>query len=191
MRECDLALAGGVNVILLPDAMVLFSRWGMLAPDGRCKTFDAAADGMVRAEGCGVVALKRLADALAAGDPIRAVIRGSAVNSDGRSSGFTVPNGLAQEAVLRAALASAGVSPADVDFVEAHGTGTPLGDPIEVEALAGVYGTNRSADRPLIVGAIKANLGHTEAASGAAGLIKRRSSSRARTDSSADQLQPA
>ena len=171
-RECDLALAGGVNVVLLPDAMVLFSRWGMLAPDGKCKTFDAAADGMVRAEGCGVIALKRLSDALAAGDPIRAVIRGSAVNSDGRSSGITVPNGPAQEAVVRAALASAGLSPADVDFVEAHGTGTPIGDPIEVEALAASYGAGRSADRPLLVGSMKANLGHTEAASGAAGLIK-------------------
>jgi acyl transferase domain-containing protein/acyl carrier protein len=170
--ECDLALAGGVNVILLPDAMVLFSRWGMLAPDGKCKTFDAAADGMVRAEGCGLVALKRLSDALAAGDPIRAVIRGSALNSDGRSSGITVPNGPAQEAVIRAALASAGLSPADIDFVEAHGTGTPIGDPIEVEALAAAYSPNRSAERPLIVGAIKANLGHTEAASGVAGLIK-------------------
>ena len=171
-RECDLALAGGVNVVLLPDAMVLFSRWGMLAPDGKCKTFDAAADGMVRAEGCGVIALKRLSDALAAGDPIRAVIRGSAVNSDGRSSGITVPNGPAQEAVVRAALASAGLSPVDVDFVEAHGTGTPLGDPIEVEALAASYGPGRPADRPLLVGSMKANLGHTEAASGAAGLIK-------------------
>lgn len=171
-RECNLALAGGVNIVLLPDAMVLFSRWGMLAPDGKCKTFDAAADGMVRAEGCGVVALKRLSDALAAGDPIRAVIRGSAVNSDGRSSGITVPNGPAQEAVVRAALASAGLSPADVDFVEAHGTGTPLGDPIEVEALAASYGPGRPAERPLLVGSIKANLGHTEAASGAAGLIK-------------------
>jgi acyl transferase domain-containing protein len=171
-RECELALAGGVNVVLLPDAMVLFSRWGMLAPDGRCKTFDAAADGMVRAEGCGVFALKRLSDALAAGDPIRAVIRGSAVNSDGRSSGITVPNGPAQEAVVRAALASAGLSPADVDFVEAHGTGTPIGDPIEVEALAASYGPGRPADLPLLVGSVKANLGHTEAASGAAGLLK-------------------
>lgn len=171
-RECDLALAGGVNVVLLPDAMVLFSRWGMLAPDGKCKTFDAAADGMVRAEGCGVIALKRLSDAQAAGDPIRAVIRGSAVNSDGRSSGITVPNGPAQEAVVRAALANAGLSPADVDFVEAHGTGTPIGDPIEVEALAASYGPGRTADRPLLVGSMKANLGHTEAASGAAGLIK-------------------
>ena len=130
--ESDLALAGGVNVILTPDGMVMFSKWGMMAPDGRCKTFDAAADGFVRAEGCAVVAVKRLADAVAAGDPILAVIRGSAVNSDGRSSGLTVPSGPAQEAVVRKALASARLEPGDIDYVEAHGTGTLLGDPIEV-----------------------------------------------------------
>jgi acyl transferase domain-containing protein len=170
--ESNLALAGGANVVLSPDAMVLFSRWGMMAPDGRCKTFDAAADGFVRAEGCAVIALKRLSDALAAGDPILAVIRGSAVNSDGRSSGLTVPNGPAQQAVVRAALASAQLSPADVDYVEAHGTGTSLGDPIEVEALGAVMGQGRAADRPLAIGSIKTNLGHTEAASGLAGLLK-------------------
>ena len=136
--ESRLALAGGVNVILSPDAMVLFSKWGMMAPDGACKTFDAAADGFVRAEGCAIIALRRLSDAVAAGDPILAVIRGSAVNSDGRSSGLTVPNGPAQQAVIRTALASAGLNGADIDYVEAHGTGTSLGDPIEVEALGGV-----------------------------------------------------
>ena len=145
--ESDLALAGGVNVILSPDAMVLFSKWGMMAPDGACKTFDAAADGFVRAEGCAVIVLKRLSDALAAGDPILAVIRGSAVNPDGRSSGLTVPNGPAQQAVLRKALASAGLAPADIDYVEAHGTGTSLGDPIEVEALGAVLRQGR-ARRP-------------------------------------------
>lgn len=170
--ESDLALAGGVNVVLLPDAMVLFSKWGMMAPDGACKTFDADADGFVRAEGCAVIALKRLADAQAAGDPILAVIRGSAVNSDGRSSGLTVPNGPAQQAVIRKALDSAALSPADIDYVEAHGTGTPLGDPIEVEALGAVMGEGRPAERPLAIGSIKTNLGHTEAASGLAGLLK-------------------
>ena len=170
--ESQLALAGGVNLVLSPDAMVLFSKWGMMAPDGACKTFDAAADGFVRAEGCAVVALKRLDDALAAGDPILAVIRGSAVNSDGRSSGLTVPNGPAQQAVLRRALASAGLAPADIDYVEAHGTGTPLGDPIEVEALGAVMGAGRASADPLWIGSVKTNLGHTEAASGLAGLLK-------------------
>jgi acyl transferase domain-containing protein len=170
--ESDLALAGGVNVVLSPDAMVLFSKWGMMAPDGACKTFDAAADGFVRAEGCAVIALKRLADAQAAGDPILAVIRGSAVNSDGRSSGLTVPNGPAQQAVLRKALASAGLAPADIDYVEAHGTGTSLGDPIEVEALGAVMRQGRAPDRPLMTGSIKTNIGHAEAASGLAGLLK-------------------
>jgi acyl transferase domain-containing protein len=170
--DSDLALAGGVNVILSPEPMVLFSRWGMMAPDGRCKTFDAAADGFVRAEGCGIVALKRLSDALAGGDPILAVIRGSAVNSDGRSSGLTVPSGPAQQAVVRSALASAGLLPADIDYVEAHGTGTSLGDPIEVEALGAVMREGRAADRPLRIGTIKTNIGHSEAASGVAGLLK-------------------
>jgi acyl transferase domain-containing protein/acyl carrier protein len=172
--ESDLALAGGVNVILSPDAMVLFSRWGMLAPDGACKTFDDAADGFVRSEGCAVLALKRLSDALAADDPILAVIRGSAVNSDGRSSGLTVPNGPAQQAVLRKALANAGLKPADIDYVEAHGTGTSLGDPIEVEALGSVFAEGRAATaaQPLLIGSIKTNIGHAEAASGLAGLLK-------------------
>ena len=170
--ESNLALAGGVNVILLPDAMVLFSRWGMMAPDGTCKTFDAAADGFVRSEGCAVIALKRLSDAIADGSPILAVIRGSAVNSDGRSSGLTVPNGLAQQALLKTALSNAGLQPGDIAYVEAHGTGTPLGDPIEVEALGAVMCKGRPADQPLLIGSIKTNLGHTEAASGLAGLLK-------------------
>jgi acyl transferase domain-containing protein/acyl carrier protein len=170
--ECNLALAGGVNVVLLPDAMVLFSKWGMLAPDGACKTFDAAANGFVRAEGCAVFALKRLADAVAAQDPILAVIRGSAVNSDGRSSGLTVPNGQAQRVVLRSSLATPQLEAAAVDYVEAHGTGTPLGDPIEVEALGAVMGRGRDPKHPLFIGSIKTNLGHTEAASGVAGLLK-------------------
>ncbi len=170
--ECDLALAGGVNVMLSPVASILFSKWGMLAIDGRCKAFDAAADGFVRGEGCGMVALRRLSDAEANGDTILAVIRGSAVNSDGRSSGLTVPNGPAQQKVIRSALAMADASPSDIDYVEAHGTGTPLGDPIEVEALAAVLGGSRPAGRPLLLGTVKANIGHTESASGLAGLLK-------------------
>ncbi len=170
--ECDLALAGGVNVMLSPVASILFSKWGMLAIDGRCKAFDAAADGFVRGEGCGMVALRRLSDAEANGDTILAVIRGSAVNSDGRSSGLTVPNGPAQQKVVRSALTMAEVAPSDLDYVEAHGTGTPLGDPIEVEALAAVMGSSRPAGRPLLLGTVKANIGHTESASGLAGLLK-------------------
>jgi acyl transferase domain-containing protein len=144
----------------------------MMAPDGRCKTFDAAADGFVRAEGCGMIVLKRLSDAIAQNDHILAVIRGSAVNQDGASSGLTVPNGPAQEAVLREALRAARVAPADVGYVEAHGTGTTLGDPIELEALDAVLSEGRPADRTLTVGSIKTNVGHLEAASGIAGLIK-------------------
>ncbi|MDX2205397.1 MAG: SDR family NAD(P)-dependent oxidoreductase [Hyphomicrobiaceae bacterium] len=170
--DSDLALAGGVNVVLLPDPMVLFSKWGMMAPDGRCKTFDAAADGFVRAEGCAMIALKRLSDAQAAGDEILAVIRGSAVNSDGRSSGLTVPNGPAQQAVVRKALENAQLGPDALDYIEAHGTGTPLGDPIEVEALGAVMNGGPRRQRPLLIGSIKTNIGHTEAASGVAGLLK-------------------
>ena len=130
-RECNLALAGGVNVLLTPEPFICFAKWGMMAPDGRCKTFDERADGFVRGEGCGVIALKRLSDAVAMGDRVVAVIRGTAVNQDGASSGLTVPNGLAQQAVVRKALAAARVRPEDVDYIEAHGTGTTLGDPIE------------------------------------------------------------
>jgi acyl transferase domain-containing protein/acyl carrier protein len=172
LGESNMALAGGVNSILVPDAYVSFGKWGMMAADGRCKSFDAAADGFVRAEGCGMIALKRLSDAVAAGDPILAVIRGSAVNQDGPSSGLTVPNGPAQEAVLRQALSVARVKPSDVGYVEAHGTGTSLGDPIELEALDAVMSEGRLPGDPLVVGAIKTNLGHLEAASGVAGLIK-------------------
>ena len=169
--ECDLALAGGVNLILAPELGISFSRAGMLAPDGRCRTFDAAATGYVRSEGCGLVVLKRLADAIADGDPVVAVIRGSAVNQDGASNGLAA-NGLAQTALICAALADAGVDPLDVAFVETHGTGTPLGDPVEVEALAAVYAEDRIDSRPLVLGAVKSAVGHTEAAAGSAGLIK-------------------
>ena len=170
--ECRMAIAGGVNTILLPEVHISFSRARMISGDGRCKTFDARADGFVRSEGCGVVVLKRLSDALADGDNILAVIRGSAVNQDGRSSGLTAPNGLAQEAVIRSALSNAQMEPSLVSYVEAHGTGTSLGDPIEVQALGSVLGVNRNADQRLKIGSAKTNLGHLEAAAGVVGLIK-------------------
>jgi acyl transferase domain-containing protein/SAM-dependent methyltransferase len=172
LGECDAALAGGVNLILTPELNVSFTKGRMMAADGRCKTFDAAADGYVRGEGGVVLALKREADARADGDRILAVIRGSAINQDGRSNGITAPNGPAQEAVIRAALVNAGAVPEDVGYVEAHGTGTPLGDPIEIGALQAVFAANRAADGPLLVGSVKTNIGHTEAAAGLAGVAK-------------------
>ena len=170
--ECELALAGGVNALLSPDLTVAFSQGRMMAADGRCKTFDAAADGYVRSEGCGLLVLKRLSAALADGDPIWAVLRGSAVNQDGRTNGLTAPNGLAQQAVIRQALADAGVAAHQIDYVEAHGTGTRLGDPIEVEALKAVLLPGRSAQQTCWVGSVKTNIGHLESAAGVAGLIK-------------------
>ena len=170
--ECRMALAGGVNLILTPDIFVALSQSRMLAPDGRCKTFAAAADGFGRGEGCGVVVLKRLSDAQADGDRILAVISGSAVNQDGPSSSLTAPNGPAQEAVIRSALAFAGIAPGQVGFIEAHGTGTQLGDPLEVQALGAVFAEGRSSARPLLIGSVKTNIGHLEAAAGITGLIK-------------------
>ena len=169
--EIDLALIGGVNLLLAPDLSITFSQAQMMAADGRCKTFDARADGYVRGEGCGMVVLKRLSDAQRDGDPILALLRGSAVNQDGRSNGLTAPNGLAQQAVIRRALANAGVSPADIGYVEAHGTGTRLGDPIEVHALKAVFDAGETQN-PLRTGSVKTNIGHLEAAAGVAGLIK-------------------
>ena len=172
MRECRMALAGGVTVILSPEIGIAFSKAHMMAPDGRCKTFDSRANGFVRGEGCGMVVLKRLSDAVADGDRILAVIRGSAVNQDGRSSGMTAPNGMAQEALIRAALAQARVRPEEIGYVEAHGTGTSLGDPIEAHALARVLGAGRDWQNPLAIGSVKTNVGHLEAAAGVAGLMK-------------------
>src|SRR5258705_2737460 len=172
LGECDLALAGGANVLLTPATMITFSHAHMLAPDGRCKTFDAAADGYVRGEGCGIIVIKRLEDAIRDGDRIRAVIRGSAINQDGASGGLTVPNGLAQQRVIADALKRAGVAPSDVGYLEAHGTGTSLGDPIEAQAAGAVFGVGREASRPLLIGSAKTNIGHLEAAAGIAGVIK-------------------
>lgn len=171
--ETDLALAGGANLTLFPDVSIGYSKARMMAGDGRCKTFDARADGFVRGEGCGVMVLKRLADAQADGDPVWAVIRGTAVNQDGATSTLTAPNGPAQAAVIRQALASAGMSAKQVDYYEAHGTGTSLGDPIELQALGEVFRDSHDrGERPLWVGSIKTNIGHLEAAAGIAGLIK-------------------
>lgn len=168
--ETRMALAGGVNTILSPEIFIALSRAHMLAPDGRCKTFDASADGFARGEGCGVIVLKRLLDAQADGDRVLAVIRGSAINQDGPSSGLTAPNGPAQEAVIRAALADAGIETSDLGYLEAHGTGTSLGDPQEMQAIGNVFGSHRAA--PLIVGSVKTNIGHLEAAAGVTGVIK-------------------
>jgi len=170
--ESSLALAGGVNLILSPAIAIGFTKAGAMAPDGRCKAFDARANGYVRSEGAGVVVLKGLSKALADGDPIYAVIRGSAVNQDGRSNGLMAPNSLAQEAVLREAYRQAAVSPGKVQYVEAHGTGTLLGDPIEAKALGAVLGVERPPGRRCALGSAKTNLGHLEAAAGIAGLIK-------------------
>jgi phthiocerol/phenolphthiocerol synthesis type-I polyketide synthase B len=169
LRESDLALAGGVNVILRPETQIAISAWGLLSKDGRCKTFDASADGFVRGEGCGVVVLKRLVDAVRDGDRVLAVVRGSAINQDGRSNGVTAPNAIAQRDVIAAALRAGDVTADSVDYIETHGTGTVLGDPIEFEALAETYG---HGPQPCALGSSKTNLGHLEAAAGIAGFIK-------------------
>ncbi len=172
LGECSLALAGGVNLMLSPDLTIAFSQASMMAADGRCKTFDARADGYVRGEGCGVVVLKRLQDALGDNDQIYALLRGWAVNQDGSSNGLTAPNGPAQQQVVQLALERAGVAPEAVQYVEAHGTGTRLGDPIEVNSLQSVLMSNRSQDQPCWLGSVKTNIGHLEAAAGIASVIK-------------------
>ena len=172
LGECDAALAGGVCLNLAPDTSIALSRTQMLNPEGRCKTFDASANGFAKGEGCGVIVLKRLSDAIADGDNILAQIRGSAVNHNGRSSSLIAPNGLSQQAVIRQALASGGVKPESVDYVEVQGTGTSVGESIEVGALSAVYGQNRPAESPLAIASVKTNIGHTEAASGVASLLK-------------------
>jgi amino acid adenylation domain-containing protein len=169
---CPMALAGGVNAAIMPDWYIGFSRLGMLSPDGRCKAFDARANGYVRGEGAGLVLLKPLSRALADGDRIYAVIRGTAVNQDGRTPGMTVPSQASQEELLRMACRDAGISPSSIGYVEAHGTGTPVGDPIEARALGTVLSAGRSRSRPCLVGAVKTNIGHLEAGAGIAGLIK-------------------
>lgn len=171
-KDCDIALAGGVNLTLSPLLNVTLSAAGMMSADGKCKTFSDEANGYVRGEGCGVVALKRLSDAKANGDQILGLIRATGVNQDGASSGFTVPNGKAQQKLIKQTLEKAGISPNEIDYIEAHGTGTPLGDPIEAQSLGTVIGNAAHRDHPLLVGSIKSNIGHLESAAGVMGLIK-------------------
>lgn len=170
--ECKMALAGGVNALLMPDFYVAFSQLGVLSPDGRCKTFDARANGYVRSEGAGMVLIKPLRDAMRDGDCIYAVIRSTALNQDGRTPGLTVPSQMAQESLVRSACRRAGIHPAEIQYVEAHGTGTPVGDPIEAHALASALGADRPADQPCWIGSVKTNIGHLEAGAGIASLIK-------------------
>lgn len=172
LGECQMALTGGVLLNLTPDSYIATSRARMLSPDGQCKAFDIAADGYGRGEGCGMVVLKCLSQAQRDGDPILALIRGSAVNQDGPSSGLTVPNGKAQQQLIKQALAQAQVKPAEISYLEAHGTGTSLGDPIEVNAATAALGKGRQSDQPLWIGSVKTNIGHLEAAAGISGLIK-------------------
>jgi acyl transferase domain-containing protein len=172
MRDCRMAITGGVHLMLAPDNTIAFCRTKMMSPTGRCNTFAESADGFVLGEGCGVVVLKRLSDAVADGDRVLAVIRGIAANQDGASGGLTVPNGPSQEAVIRAALEDAGLASKDVVYVEAHGTGTTLGDPIEVRALNAALGKGRTLTAPLMIGSVKTNFGHLEAAAGVTSVIK-------------------
>ncbi|MGW3964210.1 type I polyketide synthase [Amycolatopsis sp. NPDC005003] len=170
--DCEIAITGGVNAIHHPLNHIVFSQAGMLSTDGRCKTFDESADGYARSEGAGMIVLKRLSDAKRDGDRILALIRGTAVRQDGESGGLTVPNSVAQEAVMRAALDHASLRPDDVQYVEAHGTGTSLGDPIEMRSISGVFAGSHTPEKPVVVGSLKTNIGHMEAAAGIGGVIK-------------------
>ena len=170
--RCKTAMAGGVTVMITPDGFIGFSQAGMLSPEGKCKAFDAGANGFVRGEGAGMVLLKKLSDAMADGDPIHAVIMGSAVNSDGHTNGISLPSPAAQANLVHDACVIAGIAPAQIGYVEAHGTGTAVGDPIEAHALAEALCAERTAGEPLIIGSVKTNLGHLETASGVAGLVK-------------------
>ena len=170
--ECDVALAGGVNVMIHPEVFVTMCKGKFLAPDGRCKSFDAAADGYGRGEGAGIIVLKPVDAALRDGDRIYAVITGTGANQDGHTKGITVPNGEAQRDLARSVCAQAGLTPDQIGYVEAHGTGTAVGDPIEVTALGEAYGQDELRTRPLLIGSVKASIGHLEAASGVAGIIK-------------------
>ncbi len=171
-KKCEMALAGGVTVMITPDGFIGFSQAGMLSPDGKCKAFDASANGFVRGEGAGMVLLKPLTKALADGDPVYAVIRGSAANQDGHTNGISLPGEDAQRRLVKQACVDAGIDPLHIAYVEAHGTGTAVGDPIEAHALAGALCENRSAGNPLPIGSVKSNLGHLETAAGIASLIK-------------------
>jgi acyl transferase domain-containing protein len=170
--ESDCAIVGGVNLILSPEVYICFTKLKALSPDGRCRTFDASANGYCRGEGCGAIVIKRLRDALKDNDRILAVVKGTAINQDGRSTGITAPNGLAQQKVIRMAMENAGITPGDMDYIEAHGTGTPLGDPIEMEAIGAALRDREPKARKVYVGSVKTNIGHLESAAGAAGLLK-------------------
>ncbi len=171
-RESSLVLVGGVNINLNPDGWIVYTKANMMATDGRCKTFDANADGFVRGEGCGIVVMKRLNDALRDRDHIKTIIRGSAINQDGLSNGISAPNARFQREVIRQALNNTGISPQDISYIEAHGTGTSLGDPIEVNALKAVLAPESSPEQICRIGSVKTNIGHLESASGIASLIK-------------------
>lgn len=170
--DCQMAVAGGVNILLRPELTMAICKASMLSPDGRCKSFDASANGYVRSEGVGLLLLKNLAQALADGDPVLAVIKATGVNQDGQTNGITVPNGTAQQRLVRQSLQRAGLQPSQIQYVEAHGTGTAVGDPIEVNALAAVFGGREQLDQQCVIGSVKSNIGHTEAAAGVAGVIK-------------------
>ena len=170
--ECDMAVVAGVNYLLNPVYFVYFSKLQAVSPDGQCKTFDASANGYSRGEGCGVIVLKRLSMAIEDNDNILGIVKGSAINQDGASSGFTAPNGIAQQDLLHRAMRDANITADDITYVETHGTGTPLGDPIEANAIAAVYGQGHTKEDPLVMGSVKSSIGHLEGAAGVSGILK-------------------